>query len=159
MEAALGFLWEACGMDTGLLTPVIIVEIPDQRGAQGYRIDFGYILDGRQLLNDLDAPEYIFTVYVVDGVVTDLNGNLYMVESRSPVSPGDMPMDEANVLEIAERGNHPPYGRPEICYCLDLSGDVGYYTRPIWVLPLLDLTEEARCFGYELRDGRTGEEL
>jgi hypothetical protein len=95
----------------------------------------------------------------VDGEVTDLYGNLFRVESRSPVSPDDMPMDEESVLEIATRENHPPYGRPEICYCLDLSEDAGYATRPIWVLPQLDLTEEARCFGYEYRDGRTGERL
>jgi hypothetical protein len=34
-----------------------------------------------------------------------------------------------------------------------------YLSYVIWVLPLLDLTEEAGCFGYERRDGRTGEEL
>lgn len=156
----LEFLKDACGMDTQWLTfRGFSEESAAKEKSRVYQLYFTYMLDGRRLLGDAgSAGDCSITAYVTDEGIMNLSGNLFRIVKIGPVPSGELPMPEERVLRIATQGNHPPYGEAEICYYLSaLTGD-GAATWAVWSLPILDL-EKGECFGYELRDGITGEEL
>jgi hypothetical protein len=155
----LEFLKDACGMDTRWLTlQTIDAESAVKAKSKAYQLTFAYMLDGRLLMGDSDAAGNCdITASVTDEGIMNLDGSLFEIEKIGPV-PSSEPMTEEQVLRVATQGNHPPYGRGEVCYYLLGVSEGGTVTRTTWALPMLDL-EKGECFGYQLRDGRTGEDL